>query len=175
MNDNLRYPIGKYSPPPEVTEEHVRQWVRDIGDHPVHLADAVSDLSKEQLDTPYRPGGWTVRQVVHHLGDSHLNSVIRFKWGLTEQEPVIKTYEEAAWALLPDYTAFSVDEGVEFIAILHARWVALLRNLNPQQWDMKINHPDWGLVTLSQMAGIYSWHGRHHVAHIAELRSRNNW
>ncbi len=175
MSDELRYPIGRYDATIDPTPDRIAGWVNDIAVLPELLRETVHGLDADQLDTPYRPGGWTVRQVVHHIGDSHLNSIIRFKWGLTENRPRIKTYDEEAWAELVDYTAFPVEEALDFVEILHARWVSLLRNLTDEQWAQEIDHPGWGVVPLARVVAIYSWHGKHHCAHISHLRARNSW
>jgi len=135
----------------------------------------VAGLTGAQLDTPYRPGGWTVRQVVHHVPDSHLNSYVRFRWALTEEEPDIKAYHEDRWAELADARTAPVEVSLALLDSLHARWVALLRSLNEQEWKRTFRHPQHGLITLEKNAALYAWHGRHHTAHITRLRERNGW
>jgi hypothetical protein len=171
--DDLRYPIGKfkYGGPP--SEEQRQQFVDDIAWTPDNLRSAVNGLSPAQLDTPYRPGGWTVRQVVHHLPDSHMNSYVRFKLALTEDEPTIKPYAEDRWAELADTRATPVETSLTLLDSLHARWVTLLRSLTPEQWKRNFRHPDLGLMSLEKALAMYAWHGRHHVAHITKLRERN--
>jgi uncharacterized damage-inducible protein DinB len=138
------------------------------------LRRAVEGLSEEQLDTPYRPGGWTVRQVAHHLPDSHMNGMIRMKLALTEDEPLIKTYMEDRWAELPDYKA---DPGVSLALLdgVHERWGAVWKALGPAEFGRKFRHPEWGTLTLQQLLALYAWHGRHHVGHITSLREREGW
>ena len=141
---------------------------------PAKLKAAVGGLNDRQLDTPYRPGGWTVRQVVHHLPDSHLNSFVRFKLALTEEEPTIKPYDEARWAELADSKA-PIELSLPLLENLHERWVLLLNSLTPADWQRKFRHPERGPMTLTDNLQIYAWHGRHHVAHITALRERNGW
>ena len=178
MKDNLeklKYPIGQFQFQGSPGRETVEEWIQEIGELPQNLRNAVDELSEEQLDTQYRPQGWTVRQVVHHIGDSHLNSYIRFKWALTEERPVIKAYYEDRWAELPDYTFLSIADSLDFIEILHRKWVILLRALSEKQLEREFIHPDTGeAITLRRNIGIYAWHGRHHVAHITCLREKKN-
>ena len=138
---------------------------------PARIHEAVAGLNDAQLDTPYRPGGWTVRQVVHHVADSHMNGYIRVKLALTEDVPTIKTYEEAAWAELADSRA-DVDVSLALLDALHTRWVLLLRSLSEADYERTFNHPEWGLMTLGTLLRLYEWHGRHHVAHITRMRER---
>jgi hypothetical protein len=138
------------------------------------LKAAIARLNEPQLDTPYRPGGWTVRQVVHHLPDSHMNAFVRFKLALTEEEPTIKGYDEARWAQLADAKA-PTDPSLLLLENLHKRWILLLDSLTPSDWQRKFRHPERGAVTLENNLQLYAWHGRHHVAHITALRERNNW
>lgn len=173
--DELRYPIGRYVAPENITEETRRQWIRDIAEAPSSLAAAVAGLAPEQLDTPYRPGGWTVRQVVHHVPESHMNSYIRFKLALTEEQPTIKPYMEDRWARLPDYTGTPIETSLALMASLHQRWVVLLESMGPGEFSRTFKHPESGIVTLDQALGIYAWHGKHHVAQISSLRRRMGW
>lgn len=174
MSD-LRFPVGKfhYEGPPD--EDQKRQFITTIANTPVDLRSAIKGLSEAQLDTPYRPEGWTVRQVVHHVPDSHLNSYVRFKLALTEDEPTIKPYEEARWAELPDTKATPIEVSLTLLDSLHDRWVRLLRSLTPEQWRRSFRHPELGLMTLEKTLALYAWHGKHHVAHITELRKRMSW
>lgn len=173
--DQLRYPVGRFTPPagggPQVRAEQI-ECLRTL---PRNLQDAVSGLSDAQLDTPYREGGWTVRQVVHHLADSHANSVIRFKLALTEDWPTIKPYDQAAWAKLPDSTALPIEGSLMFIQAMHGRWVALLQSMSDEDFRKGFNHPENGRQTLERALAIYAWHGRHHTAHITALRARMGW
>ncbi|MDN4526009.1 YfiT family bacillithiol transferase [Fictibacillus fluitans] len=171
---DLRYPIGLFDMNQEVTANKVTQWISDIESAPQTLKKAVENLNDPQLDTPYRPGGWTSRQVVHHLADSHLNSYARFKLALTEENPLIKPYQEALWAELPD-SRLPVDISIHLLENLHARWVVLLRSLSPRDLNKSFTHPDSGKVTLAQNIGLYSWHGRHHISHITSLCSCEGW
>lgn len=170
-----RYPIGKFQPPPSVTDSDRAAFVDQIAALPGDLRAAVSGFDDAQLDTPYRDGGWTVRQVVHHVPDSHLNAYTRFKLALTEDRPTIKTYEEAQWAELPEARSAPIGVSLALLDALHQRWVLLLRVLAPGQFARSFRHPDLGLMTLDQLVAMYAWHGRHHVAHISALRSRMGW
>lgn len=172
---DLRYPIGQFEHQGEVAEEDLDRWLGEIEALPRAVRDAVAGLSDEQLDTPYRPGGWTLRQVVHHIPDSHLNSYIRFKWALTEDEPAIKVYEEARWAELDDYRTVPIEISLDFLDLLHRKWVMLLRSLTPEQWSRRFAHPEWGKIDLATTAGVYAWHGRHHLAHITTTAKRLGW
>lgn len=177
---DLRYPIGKFhfdAPPKdeEKSEEQKNKFIEEIAQTPANLRAAVGGLSAQQLDTPYRPEGWTVRQVVHHVPDSHLNSYVRFKLALTEDEPTIKAYDEDRWARLADTPTTPVEVSLAMLDSLHDRWVRLLRSLRPEDWKRSFRHPERGLVTLEWNLALYAWHGRHHVAHITSLRERNGW
>jgi uncharacterized damage-inducible protein DinB len=172
---DLRYPIGKFSYDGHLTEDQKRAFLDDIAQTPKNLRAAVQGLSEGQLDTPYRPGGWTVRQVVHHVPDSHLNSYMRFKLALTEDEPTIKPYAEDRWAELADTKATPVAVSLTLLDSLHDRWVRLLRSLTPEEWKRTFRHPDLGAMTLEKTLALYAWHGRHHVAHITSLRERSGW
>lgn len=171
----LRYPIGRYSPPSEITSEHRTVWIAELESLPDRLNDAVKGLSDDQLDTPYRPGGWTVRQIVHHFPDSHLNSYTRFRLALTEQSPTIKPYAEAAWAELPDAKSAPIEPSLLLTGALHKRWVMLLRLLSDGDFKRTFRHPEHGEITLDWTLGLYAWHCRHHIAHITELRKREGW
>ena len=168
---DLQYPIGRHTPANQPTPEQVDAWIADIAALPDDLRRTVAPLTDGQLDTPYRPGGWTVRQVVHHLPDSHMNSLVRFKWALTEDRPVIKAYDEKGWAALPD-AAGPIGPALDFLAALHVRWVMLLRSLDWTQLQREFVHPESGAATLAAAVGVYAWHGRHHLAHIERLIAR---
>src|SRR5579864_6780989 len=172
---DLRFPIGKFNYPGPLNEQQMRSSIDDIACTPANLRKAIKGLSEAQLDTPYRPGGWTVRQVVHHVPDSHINSYVRFKLALTEDEPTIKPYAEDRWAELADTPATPVEVSLTLLETLHDRWVRLLRSLTPQDWKRTFRHPDMGSMTLDKTLALYAWHGRHHVAHITGLRERNGW
>jgi len=172
---DLRYPIGKFEYDGPPTPERRQELFHHIGQAPSHLRAAVKGLSEQQLDTPYRPEGWTIRQVVHHVPDSHLNAYVRFKLALTEDEPTIKPYAEDRWARLADTQATPVEVSLAMLDSLHDRWVRLLRPLPPEDWKRTFRHPVLGLVTLEKNLALYAWHGRHHVAHITSLRERNGW
>ncbi len=174
MSD-LRYPIGKFSMPKTVSKLERETFVRDIEKLPVDLRGAVSGLSDTQLDTPYRPEGWTVRQVVHHVPDSHLNSYVRFKLAMTEDAPTIRTYMEERWAELPEARTGPLEMSLSLLDALHRRWVIFLRNFGEADFQRTFVHPDYGPFRLEQALALYAWHGKHHVAHITSLRTRNNW
>jgi hypothetical protein len=170
-----RFPIGKFHFEGPPSEEQRAKFISDIEQTPAAMRTATSGLSPEQLDTPYRDGGWTVRQVVHHVPDSHMNAYVRFKLALTEDEPTIKPYAEDRWALLADTQSTPVEVSLVLLESLHTRWVRLLRSIEPEQWRRTFRHPEMGLVSLEKNVALYSWHGRHHVAHVTELRKRMGW
>ena len=172
--EDLRYPIGKFAYDRDSTPQKRAGWIRDLQDLPRHARDAVAGLSPAQLDTPYREGGWTVRQVVHHLADSHMNSYVRFKLALTEREPTIKPYDQEAWARLPD-SSKDIDCSLALLDGLHERWTALLSALSAEQWELTFQHPESGVQKLDRTLQTYAWHSRHHVAHITALRQRSGW
>lgn len=172
--DQLRYPVGRFAPVESTANSRAEQ-IRIIGLLPKRLCAAVSGLSNAQLDTPYRDGGWTVRQVVHHIADSHANSVIRFKLALTEDWPTIKPYDEKAWAELPDSKSFPLDSSLGMITGMHERWVGLLEAMSETDFQRGYVHPERGKQDLATALAIYAWHCRHHTAHITALRARNNW
>ena len=169
------YPVGKFTWPENITAEDRERWVEGIAATPANLRTAAAGLTEEQLNTPYREGGWTVRQVIHHLPDSHMNSYVRFKLALTEDEPTIKPYDEAAWAELPDTKTIPVETSLCLLECLHQRWVAILEAMTEADWKRNLTHPALGKVSLEKMAALYDWHGRNHVAHITELRKQNGW
>ena len=177
---DLRYPIGKFQfDGPAVddkkSKEQKHKLIEEIAQAPAKLRAALKGLSAQQLDTPYRPDGWTVRQVAHHVPDSHLNAYVRFKLALTEDEPTIKPYEEDRWARLADTQATPVEVSLAMLDSLHDRWVRLLRSLQPEDWKRSFRHPQLGLVSLEKNLALYAWHGRHHVAHVTGLRERSGW
>jgi hypothetical protein len=172
--DDLRYPVGKFEFPESVNASDLAGFLDQIAAAPARMRAAVMGLTDAQLDTPYRPGGWTVRQVVHHVPDSHMHSYTRFRLALTEDSPTIKPYDEARWAELAD-ARLPVEPSLTLLESLHARWVPLLRSLSAADWKRTFRHPELGLVSLENNAALYAWHGRHHVAHITSLRKRMNW
>lgn len=173
--DPLRYPIGRFAHGGPVTDADLAGWTGAVERLPSQLRAAVAGLDGEQLDTPYRPGGWTVRQVVHHVPDSHLNAFVRFKWALTEDAPAIKAYDENGWAALPDTRAVPVETALAFLEALHLRWAGLIRALGREALARTFVHPVSGVNRLDETLGMYAWHGRHHVAHVARLHEREGW
>lgn len=177
MNENdLKYPIGNFAPPAHISANHRGQFIDNLDALPGQIKSIVANLSETQLDTPYRDGGWTVRQVVHHLPDSHLNSYIRFKWALTEDQPKIKAYDEKAWAMLPDAMEAPIELSLSLLESIHNRWVYLLKSLQEADWKRSFEHPETNkTVPLDLNLALYSWHGRHHLAHIERLVERKRW
>lgn len=172
----LRLPTGRFLAPELPLSSRERQtFIDEIAALPSRLRGVVSGLSEARLDTPYRPGGWTVRQVVHHLPDSHMNAYVRFKLAVTETEPTITTYDEAAWAELPDGRGAEVEESLLLLDALHGRWSRFLGSLSPEDFRRALRHPDMGVVMLDTLLALYAWHGRHHLAHLARLREREGW
>jgi hypothetical protein len=172
---NLRYPIGEFSLPESSTPEQREAWIADIAATPAKMRAAVANLTAGQIDTPYRPGGWTVRQVVHHLPDSHINAYVRLKLALTESEPIIKPYDESLWAGLADTRSTPIEVSLVLLESLHDRWVRLLQSLSESDFQRYFQHPEIGRVRLDRNVASYAWHGRHHVAHITSLRDRMGW
>jgi uncharacterized damage-inducible protein DinB len=174
--EDLRYPVGPFRYEGAADPRRRAHWIEEIANTPAQVRAAVAGLSPEQLDTPYREKGWTVRQVVHHLPDSHLNAYTRIKLALTEDEPTIKPYEEARWAELPDARSGPIEMSLDLLEGLHHRWVLLLRQLQPADFERRFRHPEQGRsLTLNEVVAMYAWHGRHHVAHITSLRRRMGW
>ena len=173
--DDLRYPVGRFRFDPAATDATRRAAIDAIAAAPGALREAVAGLSEGQLDTPYRPEGWTVRQVVHHVADSHVNAYVRFRLTVTEAEPLLRTYEEKAWAELEDARSAPVEMSLALLDTLHARWVRMLRSLPAEAMERAARHPDHGLMTMDYLLQQYGWHGRHHVGHITSLRARENW
>jgi hypothetical protein len=173
--EDLRYPLGRFTWPTAVTSEDRAGYIGRIASQPKRLREAVAGLTDQQLDTPYRDGGWTVRQVIHHLPDSHMNSVVRFKLALTEDKPVIKPYEEQLWAELGDVTGTPVEVSLALLENLHARWVVLLRAITKEGWKREFQHPANGLISLEKNLALYAWHGDNHIGHVTALRARKGW
>ena len=173
-HDDLRYPIGRFAAPAALTPALREEFIETIRQLPARLRESVSGLSNAQLDTPYREGGWSPRQVVHHIADSHINCFIRFKLALTEDFPTVKTYDEAAWARLAD-SAMPTEPSLAMIDGMHTRWAALLESMSEADFERVFNHPEKGRMTLSLALAMYAWHSRHHTAHITALRKRQGW
>ena len=175
MSTDPRYPIGKYEPQP-YSEQQLAEWIRDIQFLPQHLEHAVVNLDAAQLQMPYRDGGWNLQQVVHHVADSHMNAYIRFKLALTEDNPTIKPYDEAAWALMQDTENLPINISLTLLHALHARWMEVIKFILPHQWDRTVFHPEQKKeMTVWHLLGMYAWHGRHHTAHIISLKERMGW
>ena len=173
VSEDLRYPVGKFDKS-SIDRARREEFIQTINDLPKVIAAAVDGLADEQIDTPYRPGGWTVRQTVHHVGDSHMNSLCRFKLALTEETPMIRPYEEALWADLAD-SKLPVDVSLSLIDGIHRHWVALLNDMSDADFQRQFNHPESGRWTLDSALAMYAWHSRHHTAHITRLRDREGW
>ena len=176
MLEKLKYPIGKPNIPSTITEKQIKKWILVIENFPDRLENLVSNLSDNQLDTPYRENGWTIRQVIHHCSDSHHNSYTRFKWTLTENKPVIKAYYEDRWAELFDSKFAPILFSINVLKALHAKWVYLLNGLSPTDLQKEFIHPEGNeTVSLTENIGIYAWHCNHHFAHIYNLIVRKHW
>ena len=176
MDEQLKYPIGKASIPTQITEVYIQGWISIIEHHPAKISQIVASLSDNQLDTPYRENGWTIRQVVHHLGDSHTNSYIRFKWALTEFKPIIKAYHEDRWAELSDTKYAPIQISLDYLKALHAKWVYLLKSISEDDLKKCFVHPETKEeVSLEKNIGIYAWHCEHHYQHINQLLIRKGW
>ena len=172
---DLRYPIGPFNFDGEPSESQLKQFISDIEQTPARLRAALAGLTEEQIETPYRPGGWTVRQVAHHLPDSHMNGYVRMKLALTEDNPTIKPYDEARWAEMPDVLATPIEVSLTMLEALHRRWVTLLKELKATDFARTFMHPESGAWTIGRYVALDSWHGKHHVAHITSLRERMGW
>ena len=175
VSDDLRYPVGTWTWPAEVTQEERAAFIRDIEALPAKLREAVAGLDPQHLDTPYRDGGWTIRQIVHHVPESHMNSYIRFKLALTEDNPTVKPYDEALWAKLPDASTAPIDLSLDLAEALHKRWELVLRAMTDRDFERTYFHPENGTHKLDAILGLYAWHGRHHAAQIVASRQRNGW
>ncbi len=169
-----RYPVGKFAYAGPHTDEQRKRMIQEIADTPARLRTAVAGLSDQQLDTPYRDGGWTVRQVAHHVPDSHMNAFVRLKLALTENNPTIKPYNETEWAKLADARE-PIENSLVLLEAVHKRFVTLWRAMKPADFERMLNHPEAGPMSLDKLLALYAWHGRHHVAHITELRKRSGW
>jgi uncharacterized damage-inducible protein DinB len=174
MSD-LSFPIGRFQRPDSLTDAQRRAAIETIAETPKRFRAAVSGLDDRQLDTPYRPDGWTVRQVVHHVPDSHLNAFVRFKLALTEDHPTIKPYNEAEWAKLEDARSTPIETSLSLLDHLHDRWVRVLRAMKPNDFARTLRHPENGDMNLDQLLALYAWHGPHHTAHVTNLRTRHGW
>lgn len=175
MTIDPRYPIGKYEPRP-FSEKQRDEWLADIQFLPEEVERAILNLDEAQLQTPYRDGGWTVQQLVHHLADSHMNAFIRFRLGLTEENPTIKPYDENEWAKLADVNTVPINVSLTLLHALHQRMYATIKGLSPEQWERTIVHPEHNRqMSLWMLLGLYAWHGRHHTAHITSLREQKGW
>ncbi len=172
---DLRYPIGKFHREENLSESRRREMIAFIAETPQKLREAVQNLTNEQLNTPYRPGGWTVKQLVHHVADSHMNAYCRFKLTLTEEKPTIKPYEEGLWAELNDTRETAIEVSLTLLEALHIRWVSLLQSMSDADFKRLLVHPQSGEQPLERMLGLYAWHGPHHVAHVTALRERMGW
>ena len=178
MSD-LRYPVGKFEWVAPMSDEQGAkrraEYINVIAELPAQMTAAVAELTPQQLDTPYRPDGWTVRQVVHHVPDSHVNAYIRFKLALTEDNPTIKPYNEAEWAKLADSRVTPIEVSLQMLAVIHTRWVDVMRAMSASDFGRTLYHPEHGVLSLDRMLAMYAWHSAHHLAHIQELRRRSGW
>jgi len=174
MSEDARYPVGRFRATASPTAVQRREWMEQMAEAPSQMRAAVAGLTDAQLDTPYREGGWTVRQVVHHVPDSHMNGLVRTCLALTEVEPVIKPYDEDAWSRLP-YAAHAVEESLQLLELVQARWLSVWRGMDDGAFARAYVHPENGVTTLAGQLDLYAWHGRHHVAHITSLRARRGW
>jgi uncharacterized damage-inducible protein DinB len=173
--EHLQYPIGKYIEQP-FSEQQLGEWLFDIQALPHQVEHAITNLDEAQLETPYREGGWTINQVVHHVADSHMNAYTRFKLGLTEENPTIKPYDEAAWAELSDTKNIPINVSITLLYALHQRWYDILKHIKTEEWNRTVFHPEHKKqITLWYLLGMYAWHSKHHVAHITKLRERMGW
>jgi hypothetical protein len=174
--ENLKFPIGKFQKPEKLTKEIIESFIQDIESFPSRLKKEVATLNNDQLDTPYRPQGWTIRQVVHHCADSHMNSIIRFKLALTEDKPTIKPYYEERWAELTDSKILPVEPSLKLLEGLHTRWTVLLKSLKEEDFQKTFIHPEHGReFRIDENIGVYAWHCNHHLAHITTLKKTKNW
>ena len=171
-----RYPIGPFVAPNEVNDNDIQEWIETIEKLPGQLSAAVNGWTEEQLSTPYREGGWTVKQLIHHVSDSHMNSLMRFKLGLTENNPTIKTYDQDGWSGLPDYENLPVEVSLSLLKSIHLKMVSLFRNMNNEDFQRTIFHPEMNKsISLAKLLALYNWHSRHHLAHIIKLKESKSW
>ncbi|CAN5442707.1 bacillithiol transferase BstA [soil metagenome] len=174
--EELKYPIGKFKKPDAINPEDINKWITVLEQLPLKMREAVNGLNTDKLDTPYREGGWTIRQVVHHVADSHINAYIRFKLALTEDNPTIKPYLEASWAELPDAKFGTIEVSLRLLEAVHARLVVSLRNISTESWKRTFFHPEkQATMQLDHNLALYAWHSEHHLAHIVNLRKREKW
>lgn len=173
--EKLKYPIGKYQLEEKINKTSIENWIKEIESLPQKLSDAVKSLSADQLQTPYRPDGWTIQQVIHHIADNHMNAYLRFKLALTENKPMVKPYDEKLWAELPDSKLVDINVSLDLIKSLHKRWTILLRQLSEEELKKEFLHPESGMKNLKETICNYAWHGNHHLAHITSLKQRMNW
>ena len=173
--EKLKYPIGRYQAEENIDKAAINNFIKEIELLPERLAEAVKGLTLNQLQTPYRPDGWSVQQVVHHIADSHLNAYIRFKLALTEDKPIIKPYDENLWAELPDTKLVDINVSLTLIDSLHKRWTTLLKQLSKKELDKEYLHPESGMKNVRETISLYAWHSNHHLAHITSLKKRMNW
>jgi hypothetical protein len=174
MTIDPQYPIGRFTYDRPYSEAEREERIRQIAEAPADFRRAFEELPASRLDTPYRPGGWTARQVIHHVPESHMNSYLRFKWAMTESEPTIKPYDEAVWAVQPDVATTPPEVSLALLDALHQRWVAFLFTLQPADWSRTFRHPELGLVSLDRTLGLYAWHGRHHTGHLRIISDSQN-
>lgn len=173
--EKLKYPIGKYIEQP-FSNEQLKEWLLDIQSLPIQIEYAITNLDEAQLETPYREGGWTVKQLVHHVADSHMNAYIRFKLGLSEENPSIKPYDQNGWAAMADTKNIPINVSITLLFALHTRWHEILKNISQKEWTRTVFHPEYKKeMTLWYLLGMYAWHSKHHVAHITSLRQRMDW
>lgn len=175
MSEDVRYPIGKFSFDKETATNNRNTAIQAIEELPVRLRQTIAGVNEEHLQTPYRDGGWTVHQLIHHIADSHMNAFIRFKLALTEDKPTIKTYDEALWAETTDVTNVPVDISLKLIDAVHERWFILLTSMSDEAFARELNHPEHGSINLEYMTALYAWHSQHHTAHVANLREKMSW
>lgn len=175
MIDPIRYPIGEFVWNPSEFPRRRKEWIRSVAELPRRLRAAVKGLRPRQLDTPYREGGWTVRQVVHHVADSHMQSVFRIKLALTEELPLVKPYDQDAFVALSDSLKAPIESSLTLLDNLHGRWALLFNDLKPEQFQREFNHPEAGKISVARALSHYAWHGRQHTAHILGLRERSGW
>ena len=172
---DFRYPVGEFKRRDTLTSDERTKMIAEIAETPARMRKAIGGLTDSQLATPYREGGWTVRQVVHHVPDSHVNAYTRFKLALTEEHPTIRPYDEAKWAELSDSRDTPIETSLTMLDALHDRWTILLRAMSEDDFRRTLRHPEMGVLTLDAQLGLYAWHGRHHVGHITSLRERVGW